>query len=99
VERDIILGSLLGVATYFDKKQYGFAASFFLQTRRNMLRSFGKQNSRENSWVLILFGGERDCLRFAHTSSEFDQKIKCCASPWSFFLAVDLESKLSTLYQ
>jgi hypothetical protein len=38
----------------------GFAAGFFvLQTRRSKLRSFGKQKTHDNSWVLILPGGER----------------------------------------
>ena len=50
----------LGEATYFDQNPGGFAAGFFvLQTRRSKLRSFGKQKTHENSWVLILSGGER----------------------------------------
>ena len=31
---------------------------FVLQTRRSKHRSFGKQKTHENSWVLILSGGD-----------------------------------------
>ncbi len=59
---------------------------FVFQPRWSKFRPFRKQKTHENSWVLSLSGGERDCLRFAQTSIEFHQKIKCWASPLSFFM-------------
>jgi hypothetical protein len=57
------------------------------------------KNPRKFVGFELIWRRERDCLRFAQTSIEFHQKIKCWATPLSFFLAVALESKLSKLHQ
>ena len=85
-----------------DQNPGGFAAGFFvLQTRRSKLRSFEKQKTHENSWVLILSGGERGIVltSFGHRWGPISKKQMPGLRPSSFFIAVALENKFSTLHQ
>jgi hypothetical protein len=47
----------------------------------------------------LVWRRERDCLRFAQTSCGLYKKSNAGLRPFSFFIAVALESKLSKLHQ
>lgn len=100
IERDYFMIPLLGDASYIAQNLRGLATGFLFSNlaEASLARLKNKKPTEFVDFELV-WRRERDCLRFAQTSIEFHQKIKCWASPLSFFLAVALESKLSTLHQ